>query len=206
MNLETCFWFGYMITYFHIIFLMLMFIRDRIDGLSVETVKKYMWLYPVAITILYITLDVDNISLLIIHMFYFSTSMLLFNMGWNFDYLILGITSSMFISEYYEIPIHAFLFYTNKSLSIHPYVILSKLLILFYVVYIMNELRFNCKKFITGLCLFSIVYIPLGIHLISQYSFISYTISYIMLWGMKIISYAYILLFTYSESRKWGAF
>ena len=106
-----------------------------------------------------------------------SMSMIIISdIGKTVDYILLGYVSAIFMSEYYEIPIYIGrctrgVFLTSSSLMI----LIPKLLFIFIVLYIMNEIGINYRKYLSMLFGFSCFYIT-----------VSYSL-YMFTWHMPIM-------------------
>lgn len=163
-------------------------VNDRlIDGLFI--------LYAVII-IIYKTIF-SNINHLVIYLFYLVFMFAIYKIGNNRDYFLIALSSILFLTEWYEIPI--FLYNNFNWLSISGFVLVSKMSVILYSLKIMNDVGLNYKTFGINLFFYSFFYIVVG--------YIVYDSRLIILYAYKFICFIVIALLIYREKiilyRKW---
>ncbi len=126
-----------------------------------------------------------------IYIFYLFVMIVIFNIGQNKHYFFIGLSSILFLTEWYELPIY--LYKNFNWFTISGLVIISKLLMIIYVMKIMKDINLNHINFIINILIFSIPYVYIG--------FIGYISISRIGWIYRFLCASVIVLFIYKEKH-----
>ncbi len=128
-------------------------------NIDYELINNMIYIYIVILSLY--TPFMINMMHYFIYIFYLFVMVIIYNIGKNKQYFFIGLSSILFLTEWYELPIYihnGFNWFTLSGL-----VVIFKLLMIFYTIKIIKDLNLNYIMFIGSMFIFSIFYIFLGI-------------------------------------------
>lgn len=145
----------------HVIIILMNFILNKMKyviDIEYKIIRLFIPLYFVIpiIMCLFIDLPFKNLS---IQIYYGICVILITLIDENEYYLLLGLSISAFISEYWEIPFFISSYINNGFFDgTNIYNILIRMSVIFFVLYYMKKLNINYKMFIILIIVYAILY------------------------------------------------